>query len=145
MSDGSIRSPIAPHGSTPTELKERIEAERSGAPHLIYRDGDGRQVIVVLHLERDPLTIGRRNESYVCLGWDPEVSRVHAELQRVGGDWTVIDDGISRNGSFVNAERLQGRHRLRDGDVLGFGQTTIVFRSPGASFDPTRSAVGVAP
>ena len=37
---------------------------------------------------------------------------------------------MSRNGTFVNAERLQGRRRLTDGDQLRIGRTAITFRAP---------------
>ena len=135
-------SPIAPHRSTPQELKERIAAERAGAPHLIFRDADERQLIVVLPPTPAQVTVGRRVECDVSLPWDAEVSRLHAELELVGRDWTIVDDGLSSNGSYVNSVRLHGRHRLRDGDVVVVGQTAIVFRSPGATFGPTRPAAG---
>jgi len=137
MADLPLRSPLAAHASTPVELKQRLEAERSGQSHLIYRDLERRQVIYELSRDRDRVTIGRRPESDVSLAWDREVSRLHAELRRVGRDWTIVDDGISRNGSFVNTLRLQGRHRLIDGDV-------IVFLAPGASFDRTKSTMQFA-
>jgi pSer/pThr/pTyr-binding forkhead associated (FHA) protein len=41
---------------------------------------------------------------------------VHAILQRIGGRWTVEDDGLSRNGTFVNGTRLASRVQLRDRD-----------------------------
>ena len=44
------------------------------------------------------------------LGFDLEVSRAHALLELVGGRWTVVDDGLSRNGTFVNGSRVHGRH-----------------------------------
>jgi hypothetical protein len=144
MADLPLRSPLAAHASTPVELKQRLEAERSGQPHLIYRDLERRQVIYELSRDRDRVTIGRRPESDVSLAWDREVSRLHAELRRVGRDWTIVDDGISRNGSFVNTLRLQGRHRLIDGDVIVVGQTVIVFLAPGASFDRTKSTMQFA-
>ena len=59
-----------------------------------------------------------------------KVSRVHATLERAGPAWTVVDDGLSANGSFCNGERVQGRRRLADGDELRFGRTAIVFREP---------------
>src|SRR5436189_1833656 len=83
-------SPIAPHVSSPTELRDRIEAERRGAPFLIYRDGDGSQQLYELRsVER--LTVGRGSDNDVVMDWDRGVSRVHAELELVGGEWTVID------------------------------------------------------
>jgi hypothetical protein len=123
-------SPVAPHTSTPQELKERLNAERAGTPHLIFRDAEGHQVIWPLAPAKQPVTIGRREECDISLEWDAEVSRVHAQLQIVGQEWTVVDDGLSRNGSFVNTERLQGRRRLRDGDELLVGGTAILFRAP---------------
>jgi pSer/pThr/pTyr-binding forkhead associated (FHA) protein len=115
---------------TARELKARIEAERRGGPFLIHRDADGQQQIRELAGGRDRLTVGRSEAADVSLEFDPEISRVHAELERLGEDWTVADDGLSRNGSFVNSERVAGRRRLRDGDVLRFGDTLVLFRSP---------------
>jgi pSer/pThr/pTyr-binding forkhead associated (FHA) protein len=133
------RSPIAPHASSATDLKERLEVESRGQPFLIYRDGAGRQMVVELTDSAAHLTVGRRLGSDVQLDWDTEVSRLHAEIERIGDEWTLADDGLSRNGSFVNGDRIRGRHRLRDGDALTFGDTIVVFRAPGASMStPTR-------
>ena len=101
-------SPLAPHSASPLELKERVEAERRGRPFLLYRDGGGHQHVVVLDDEGDELTVGRRPSNRIGLGWDVNVSRVHAVIERVGDAWTVADDGLSRNGSFVNGDRLGG-------------------------------------
>ena len=115
---------------TASELKERIEAERSGEPFLVWRDADGKQLLRELRPEAARLTVGRSETADVPLAFDSEVSRLHAELERLGDDWTLADDGLSRNGSFVNGERVVGRRRLRDGDILRFGSTLALFRSP---------------
>ena len=115
---------------SPVELKEQIEAEREGTPFLIYRDGDGAQRIFKLSDEVERVTVGRVSSTDIWLEWDTEVSRLHAELGRIGADWTVSDDGLSRNGTHLNGERVVGRRRLRDRDVLRFGQTTAVYREP---------------
>src|SRR4051794_14174427 len=120
--------------STPAEVKARLEAERRGAPFLVYRDGGGAQVIVALE---GSLTVGRRPERDVALTWDSEVSRLHAQLEPVGPDWTVVDDGLSRNGTYVNGERINGRRRLRDGDRIVFGETPVTFRAPKDGADST--------
>jgi pSer/pThr/pTyr-binding forkhead associated (FHA) protein len=127
---GGTDSPLAPHAATPAELRERIEAERRGDPFLVFRDGDGAQRLVVLDAERGRATIGRSQGNDVALHWDTEVSRLHAELERLGDEWTVSDDGLSRNGSFVNGDRLVGRRRLHDGDVMRFGDTLIAYVEP---------------
>ena len=122
-------SPLSPHLATPAELKERVEAERSGEPFLVYRDSEGRQKLVPLP-HNGEASIGRELDTDVCISWDPQVSGLHAELRRTGSQWLVIDDGLSRNGTFVNGERVTGRRRLRDGDQLRVGSTVLVFRRP---------------
>lgn len=121
--------PKAPVQSA-VELKAQIEAERGGLPFLVFRDGAGEQQIFPLSEELERVTVGRASSSDIWVDWDTEVSRLHAELERIGSDWTVSDDGLSRNGTHVNGERVVGRRRLRDGDVLRFGRTATVFRQP---------------
>ena len=111
---------------SPRELAERLEAERRGTPFLLYLDESRHQHIVEL-VPGQTLTIGREPDSEVRLDWDSEVSRAHAMLERVGSAWTLIDDGLSRNGSFVNGRRVHGRRRLDDGDAIVVGRTLIVF------------------
>ncbi len=82
-------------------------------------------------------TVGRSLAADVVLA-DPHVSRVHARLERVGGVWTVLDDGLSRNGTWVNGRRLQGRAQLRDRDRLRVGDSVLVFCTPAQGReDPT--------
>jgi pSer/pThr/pTyr-binding forkhead associated (FHA) protein len=130
---------------TAPELKERIEAEREGSPFLVYRDGDGIQVIRPLGDGEERVSVGRTEDADLALDFDDEVSRLHAQLERIAADWVLVDDGLSRNGSFVNGERVVGRRRLRDGDALRFGNTVVVFRSPGASAEETAAAAGDTP
>lgn len=127
------------------ELKLLIEAERTGTPFLHWRDGAGEQQIVMLSGERTRVTIGRRDQSDVALTWDSEVSRAHALLELVGEDWTVVDDGLSRNGSWVNGSRVHGRHRLHDRDRMCFGNTHVIYRGPSRSTTPTTKRASDAP
>jgi FHA domain len=141
-------SPLDLHGATPGELQERIRLEERGVPFLVLRDGDGRQLLVELAPDRERVTLGRSRECDVTLAWDHRVSRVHAALERVGGAWSVVDDGLSRNGTWVNGERLAGRHRLRDGDTLRVGAGVLAFRAPGEAGSvsgPTLTAAGAPP
>src|SRR5450755_4686977 len=107
--------PAAP-AQSPVELKAQIEAERAGKPFLIYRDGPGQQQIFTLTDDLERVTVGRETSAGIWIDWDTEVSRLHAELERIGESWTVSDDGLSRNGTHVNGERVVGRRRLRDRD-----------------------------
>ena len=122
--------PATPHAASAAELQAQIEAERGGVPFLIYRDGEARHRLHVLDEAHTRVTLGRRSSADLPMPWDEEVSRLHAELVRSGEDWTLSDDGLSLNGSFVNGEPLGGRRRLRDGDALRIGTTVLVFRNP---------------
>jgi DNA-binding MarR family transcriptional regulator len=123
-------SPLKVHSASPAELRERIEAERRGRPFLVFRDDDSEQQILDLERHGERLSVGRGLANELSLPWDTEVSRLHAELECIGGEWTVSDDGLSRNGTYVNGQRISGRHRLRDGDLLRVGQTSIAYRRP---------------
>ena len=106
-------------------------------PFLIFRDGEGVQRTLVLDESTVRVTVGRAPGAGLSLSWDDEVSRVHAELERVGGEWTVVDEGLSRNGTFVNGARVAGRVRLRSGDVMRFGSTHVAFRAPAGELRET--------
>jgi FHA domain len=131
------------HARSPSEIKSTIEAERAGLPFLIWRDGQGIQRIFTLEVRRR-ITVGRRSSNDIVLGDDGEVSRVHAELEPIAGDWAVADDGISRNGTFVKDQRVTGR-RLVDGDVLRFGKTLVEYRRPVAGSSVLTSSASSRP
>jgi FHA domain-containing protein len=125
------------------DLKRLIELDRGGLAYLVLRSGDDdRQLEVVLDPDR-AVVVGRGAECDLTLGWDAAASRIHAELLCRGGSWFVLDDGISRNGTFVNGERVHGRRPLRDGDVVMFGKTPVRFRRPEADSEAgTAAATG---
>jgi FHA domain len=125
---------------SPRELKALIDAERTGQPFLHWRDRAGDQRVLILSSDRSRVTIGRREQSDVPLPWDQEVSRAHALLEPVGEEWTLIDDGLSRNGSFVNGSRIRGRHRLENRDKMCFGNTHVVYREPNSAADSVSTA-----
>jgi pSer/pThr/pTyr-binding forkhead associated (FHA) protein len=133
-----------PQTSAP-ELKAQIEAERGGRPFLVYRDGEGEQRIVVVKDGTDALWIGRGASADLRLDWDEEVSALHAQIEVVRDECTLLDDGLSRNGSFVGEQRVDGRRRLRDGDTLRFGRTTVLFRRPGEGAPEATVAAGQVP
>jgi pSer/pThr/pTyr-binding forkhead associated (FHA) protein len=120
-----------PRSTSAPELKAQIEAERGGRPFLVYRDGEGEQRIVVVEEGTTALWVGRGESADLRLDWDEEVSALHAQIEVVRDECTLLDDGLSRNGSFVGERRVDGRRRLRDGDTLRFGRTAVLFRRPG--------------
>ena len=126
-----METPLALDLATPEDLEARRAAEQDGRPFLVMRDDGGAQRIVRLDDSAGSLTLGRRNEADVPLAWDPEVSRLHAELEFKAGEWTLCDDGFSQNGTYVNGLRIHGRRRLMDGDLVRVGQTTLAYCDPG--------------
>jgi len=140
-----------PRARSAPELKEQIEAERLGRPFLVYRNADDEQQLLVIGEEAGSLWVGRSESADLNLAWDDEVSSLHAQLEMVGLECTLVDDGLSRNGSFVNGERVSGRRRLRDGDTMRFGRTGVIYRAPGESGTETvmsgdaLTAAGVSP
>jgi FHA domain-containing protein len=133
---------FSPHDSTPAELAEVLAAERGGRPFLVYRDAEGAQR--VLSLEGTRFTVGREPGNELPLTWDPEASRVHALLERLGGSWTVVDDQMSRNGTLVNGVRVRGRRRLSNRDLIRFGSTHVLYRDPAEGADETPLAASHA-
>ena len=58
----------------------------------------------------------------------------------MNNEWTLVDDGLSRNGPYVNERRVRGRTRLQGGDVIRVGRTHLHFYDPNPSA-MTRTAV----
>jgi hypothetical protein len=118
-----------PMSSAPfAEEEQRLrDALASGFPLLVWRDHEGAQRIFVLGAH-GRLTIGRRADCTLVLD-DKLVSRAHAALEPIAGDWALLDDGISHNGTFVNGEKIVSR-RLVDGDRLRFGTIEMTYRRP---------------
>jgi DNA-binding CsgD family transcriptional regulator len=139
-----VREVVAPEAaSRPVELRDVVALERDGTPFLLGRDGDDRQRAWVLESADERLWLGRGEACDVVLDWDEKISRAHAELVRVAGGWAVLDDGLSRNGTWVGGERVTGRRRLHDGDLVRLGRTTLTYRAPEGSGVPTGGAGSV--
>jgi len=128
-----------------SEVRDRLIAERVAHPFLVLRDAAERQHVIELDgAAQSKVTVGRSDQADVAIGWDGQVSRLHAEIECVAGEWLIEDDGLSSNGTFVNGQRLAGRRRLADGDAIRVGATVILFRNPrSAPLATVRAAVGV--
>ncbi len=126
----------------PRHLQAVIQAEKTGIPFLHWLDSEGEQHILMLPTGGARVTIGRREQSDVSLSWDGEVSREHALLEPVGEEWTLVDDGLSLNGSYVNGNRIHGRRRLADRDSLCFGNTHVQYREPSPAGGSVSTARG---
>ncbi len=73
-------------------------------------------------------TLGRKPDNDIVIA-DDSASRLHAEIF-CQGDLAVVSDLGSRNGTFVNRERLSQPHNLRHEDQIRIGQhvASIAFR-----------------
>lgn len=78
-----------------------------------------------LCLGSDLITIGRASDNSVSLPEDSNVSRYHAEIERRGEDYWLIDLG-SFNGTKLNGEKLEGEKPLNDRDEAVFGGTSKI-------------------
>ncbi len=122
---------IGPYELTGQEQGAVRAADGQGGAYLLLRDGTGR---LVLHpLAGHAVRIGRAPDNELVIDWDAEVSRAHARLELGGGRWSVVDDGLSRNGTYVGETRIQGRKVLASGDIVRVGRTPLVLR---AAVDP---------
>lgn len=74
-----------------------------------------------------PLTLGREDVGGLPLP-DGRVGRAHVELSFANGQF-VITDLDSRNGTFVDEQRVEGTTRARPGSVLRLAQTVLVLHA----------------
>ena len=76
---------------------------------------DGTQI----PLKKDKFVIGRASECTLRAGSDA-ISRRHCAILRVDGAWQASDLG-SRNGTYINDQKIESPTQLAVGDVLRVG------------------------
>lgn len=79
--------------------------------------------VPIYHL---PFSIGRTSRNRLRLR-HAHISRTHAAIEKVDGELCICDKG-SRNGTFVNGERIASAP-LKDGDRVAFGNVELVFQA----------------
>jgi pSer/pThr/pTyr-binding forkhead associated (FHA) protein len=95
---------------------------------LIIRQGP--QAGMSFPLTGNQVIIGREEGLDIALQ-DPESSRRHAQVSWQG-DYFVLEDLGSTNGTFVNGLQITSPQVLNPGDSIGVGQTALVFQVAGA-------------
>ncbi len=100
---------------------------------------DGREIT----LDRDVITIGRVPDNDVSFPEDSNVSRYHAEIERRGGDYWIIDLKSS-NGTTVNGTRLSGERTIAIGDKLAFGGSSEAEFVSGEAASPDSGSPEIA-
>jgi hypothetical protein len=78
-----------------------------------------------LEVESDLVTIGRALDNSVALEGDTNVSRYHAEIEKRGDQFWLIELGSS-NGTTLNDQPVDLDQQLQDGDLICVGGSTMV-------------------
>ena len=91
--------------------------------HLEIWKPSGRELIT---LSGERVTVGKASTNLVSLEHDSTVSRVHAVLENLGFAWSIRDVG-SRNGTYLNGEKISAERVLRSGDELRVGKSRLIF------------------
>ena len=88
-------------------------------------------------------TIGRAPSNSIAIA-DGSVSSVHARIVRTPEGF-VLEDLQSRNGTFVNGEKVDGKRLLADGDLIRLGKIIMTFNvaREGKAGDTTQPEVRV--
>ncbi len=107
----------------PQQLRSEQEAPRG---RLVVTQSPSLQAGTVLDAGAVPLSFGRAAENSVALDGDGFASARHARIESQRDGIWILDLG-STNGTWVNGERMDGRQRLHDGDVVRIGETELRF------------------
>lgn len=118
----------------------RTSAMQSAAPGEETKDQATNAFLIVDGVKVIPITgnlmnIGRRSDNHLVIN-DPRISRVHAQLRFVRGNFMVFDLN-STGGTWVNGERVRQRI-LRPGDVISLSGVPLVFGHENREPDETQ-------
>jgi transcriptional regulator of acetoin/glycerol metabolism len=113
---------VARAGQTVTDETD-IRSKRSGAPipGIVLIWSNGVPVLRGEALIASGLEVGRASFGGKAID-DDRISSQHARVAVAGDGWIVEDLG-SRNGTFVNGERIEGRVEWRDPGILRLGRS----------------------
>ncbi len=107
----------------PLSAELESEKEETQSAHLIVLSGTN--VGQVFELNKPEITIGRDDNVAVQI-MDVGISRRHATILRDKLGAYFLHDAGSRNGTFANGHRVEGKHHLQDGDKIQIGVLTIL-------------------
>lgn len=135
-----------------SQIREQVN--RHYSPKLIGLLPSGEKLEYAI--DNYEVEIGKAAHNHIVLN-DPTVSNTHAIVLAREGGYSIVDLG-SRNGTFVNAERLGSQARtLTHGDKVQLGSTVLSFRNPAetaanitavlssAALEEVRRRAGVTP
>ncbi|HVV35821.1 MAG TPA: FHA domain-containing protein [Acidimicrobiales bacterium] len=90
-------------------------------------------------LDGERLSIGKSPANDLVVR-DATASRLHAVIERLGPGWVIRDLG-SRNGTFVNGERIVADRALRGGDEIRVGAARLILRTDNVAVGESSTAV----
>jgi pSer/pThr/pTyr-binding forkhead associated (FHA) protein len=121
-----VRSPVRLRLATASQVHKQVELHYG--PKLVGVLPSGEKL--EYPIEKREVAIGKAAHNQIVLT-DPTVSNTHAIVISREGGYSIADLG-SRNGTFVNGDRLGSQARtLRHGDKIELGKTVLTFRNPG--------------
>ncbi|MFC2028627.1 FHA domain-containing protein [Chloroflexota bacterium] len=100
-----------------------IMFEETGSQAILWvKEGDGKGRIYKI---KDGSKIGRKDGDVVLD--DPKVSEPHAKFVLENEEFVIWDFG-SKNGTFVNDERIRAATTLKENDTIKIGDTLFVVK-----------------
>jgi DNA-binding CsgD family transcriptional regulator len=114
-----------------TEPAQAAQKAQRIVPMPTLRFTGGHVSGLAVRLTDDDGTLGRREDNTYVVA-DPQISRVHAQIEKRSGAVLVTDLGSS-GGTTINDEELAGPHVLSHGDVISFGGVEARFEDPAAA------------
>lgn len=79
----------------------------------------------IIDIDRWETSIGKSKSNDIVLPM-PEVSRYHAVIAKKKKYWTITDT-FSKNGVYVNGEKIEERTQIEDGDIITIGSIPLKF------------------
>lgn len=91
--------------------------------HLEVFTPSGRELVP---LAGQRVTLGKASGNAIALEHDATVSRLHAVFENLGAAWSIRDMG-SRNGTYLNGEKITAERVLHSGDEVRVGKSRLIF------------------
>lgn len=118
----SSSQPLADLSAKTNMTASQDEKKPQASLHILLRDGS----VIERDLTGEETLIGKAAQNNIILP-DASVSSTHAAISLTNGSFILSDLG-SRNGTFVNDNRLTEPRKLQHGDLIKMGHCTITFR-----------------
>ena len=134
---------VARIGALVSTAGGRMERRGEGWPWRVISRSGRRRADRCCRLTSERCTIGSSADSDLVVD-DGSVSRAHALFEQLGGAWFVEDLG-SRNGTYLNGQRITGRRVVRPGDEIRLGVVRVVLRGVVSSSGMATSLVDEPP